>query len=261
MKRILTAFLILLLLLCLVACKDGKKEESSSYEVTFSTALLPYTAAPPESLSVQSGETVSEPTFSVTPTAGYVVIWTTDIASHAPYDFSAPVTGDLTLYAVETPRSYSVTYLVRHGRNAAANPLSFTKETETVTLAKAVPDFGYHFLKWSYFDDPDSLVTEIPKGTENDVVLRAVIEPADYEILYYDAGDTNPNPAFYRFGTELDFAEPRKGGHRFLGYTIYMDGERTPVTRLTAEFVEGHQDALFKANGNSICLLANWEAE
>lgn len=260
MRRILPVLLILLLLFGLFSCKNKHDTtEEVFHEVSFSTALLPYAAVTPESLSVKEGERATEPALDVTPSAGYVVIWTQDATARTAYDFSAPVRASFTLYAVEIPRTYRITYLIERGENAKTNPLTFTKETEPVRLSAPKVDFGYHFLKWSFFDDRESTVTEIPTGREGDLVLRAVIEPVEYAILYSEAGDSNPNPATYVFGTELPLESPSRTGYRFLGYTIYLDAKATPVTKLTAAFVLEHQDALFKGNGSAIYLQANWE--
>ena len=260
MKRLFCLFLTLLLLTALFACKRTEKPaEDPLLEVSFSTTLLSYAATPPASVSVKKGEKVPAPTLDAEPTAGYVVIWTKSASTKKEYDFSASVEESFTLYALEIPRTYSVRYLVENGKNIS-NPTSFTKESDTITLAAPGTDFGYHFLKWCYFDDPDSTVTEIPSGTEGDVVLRAVIEPVNYTIRYDDGGDENPNPTTYVFGTTLPLQSPSKAGHTFLGYTIHLDRNETPVTTLTPEFVSG-TPALFRANGVDIYLHANWEEQ
>lgn len=265
MKRLLPFFLILLLLLGAAACGDSEPEEKSEEEtlftVEFRTGLLPYTVAAPEPVSVKSGELISEPVLSVSHSAGYSRIWTTDESERTPYDFSAPVTESFTLYAVEIPIVYSVTFLVEHGQKS---PIYFTKETETFSLKKPILDFGYKFRNWSYFDDPGSVIEEIPKGTERDLILRAVIQPATYSILYRDSENAppsyeNPNPTSYLFGDELTLEAPdAPEGYRFLGYVIYSD-QATAVDALGASFVVTHKDALFKENGVSIALLAKWE--
>lgn len=265
MKRALVLFLIALLLFGLFACDSNeKKSEDTLCSVEFRTGLLPYTAAAPDPVTVKKGENLSEPTLPVTPTAGYLLIWTKDESARTPYDFSLPVTESFTLYAVEIPRTYTVTYLVEHGTPSASNPRSFTKETSTISLAKAVMDFGYRFLCWSSFDDPNSVVTEIAKGTEEDLVLRAVCEPVSYSVHYADPGDENPNPSSYLFGTELVLSPPTRAGYKFLYYSIASDPENTKAEKLTAQFVLAHKEAIFNgnnSNGTTIFLRANWEEE
>lgn len=259
MKRLFASLLLLVLLFGLFSCKDrNKPAEDVFYQVEFSTSNLPYEAAPPEKVTVKAGESIAAPEFSVEPTAGYVVIWTRDVLSKTPYDFSAAVSENFILYAVEVPRSYTITYLLEKGTNNAGNPTTFTKATESILLKAPVMPFGYTFVRWAKYDDPDSTVIEIPQGTEMDVILRAVFNPVTYVVTYYNAGDTNPNPTSYEFGTTLELTNPQKGNHRFLGYTIKSDPNKTPVTALTAEFILAHRTALFYENG-TISLEANWE--
>ena len=262
MKRLFAILLLLVSLFCLCSCKKKQEDPPAEtiYSVEFSVTLLPYAAVVPGTQSVKAGEKATEPAVSVTPSAGYVVIWTADPSARTPYDFNAAVEKDLLLYAVETPRAYRVTYLTERGTVPASNPTSFTKETETfalkaVTLDQLGADFGYEFLNWSYYDDPDSIVNEIPKGTEGDVILRAKISPIRYDVYYKEcdlASDT------YLYGETKALPTPEREGSEFLGWTIYMDGAHTPVTALTPAFVKGNWMALFHGNGSGIGLEANW---
>lgn len=260
MKRFVAILLLIVLALCLFSCKKkNQPQQDVFYQVTFNTVAFP-TATQPEAVTVKEGEAVARPAFDGVASAGNVVAWTKDTATNEVYDFSAPVTESFTLYAVEVPRSYTITYLFERGRNDSRNPDTFTKATEDVALYPIVREslFGYRFLKWAYFDDPESKVESIAQGTEGDIVLRAVFEIVEYNVFYEDAGDTNPNPTKYLFGTTVTLQEPSKNDHRFLGYTIKWDSG-TAVTALTPEFVEAHQEALYHENGVDIYLKANWE--
>ena len=265
MKRALVLVLIILVLFGLFACKKSEPQPPADvfYSVQFTTTLLPYTATAPETQSVKAGECAAAPTFAVTPTAGYALIWTTDPAARSPYDFTAAVNGDLLLYAVETPRTYRVTYLTDRGTVPASNTTTFTKDTATFALKDVVLDydldFGYTFRYWSYFDDPDSVVTEIEQGTEGDVILRAHIETVRYDVYYKEAGDEFEGEKYYYYGDTMSLGTPLREGYTFLGWTIYMDSAHTPVTALTPDFVKAHKEALFHGNGSGIGLLANWE--
>ena len=262
MKKALGVLIFVVLLLGCVSCrKKPQQPEEVFFEVTFITTSLPYEVTPPANATVRKGDAVARPTLDADPTAGYVVIWTTSLTEKTAYDFTSGVEADLTLYATEVPRSYSVIYLIEHGRNVKANPTSFTKATETTYLQKPITDFGYRFIKWAYFDDPDSKVDMIEQGTEGDVVLRAVLEPVEYTIHYVDDGDANPNPETYLFGTTLSLESPLKSGYTFRGYTIAEDIHNTPVTVLTPQFVETNQEAIFHKNGVDIWLQANWEKD
>ena len=263
MKKLAWLLLIILLTVGLFSCKKKTEiaPEDVFFEVEFSTTYLPYAATPPDKVSVKEGDALGEPAaLDANPTAGYVVIWTRDPVERIRYDFSTPVKESFVLYAVEVPRSYSITYLLEQGTNATGNPTSYTKATETIVLVDPVLPFGYVFDRWCYFDDPDSDVKEIPKGTEGDIVLRAVMHPRTFKLYYRDSVDPDPNPTSYIYGTELVLEQPQREGYIFLGYTIYMDTKSTLVESLTAEFMTEHWEAFKKGNGGeSLFLVANWE--
>ena len=260
MKRFFAVVILFVLLLGVASCKKVvPPEEDVFFQVQFITTSLPYDVTPPETLSVKQGECAVCPTLDVEPTAGYVVIWTTDLIEKAQYDFSVAVTENLTLYAVEVPRTYRITYLIAHGKNVASNVTSYSKATETFYLQTPKLDFGYKFIKWAYFNDPDSKVESIEKGSEGDLVLRAVTQAVEYDVYYDDPGDSNPNPATYVFGTTVSLESPLRDGYEFRGYTIAEDPKNTPVTTLEPSFIEANKDALFYKNGVAIWLKANWE--
>ena len=269
MRRFFSLFFSILLSIVLLvgaaSCtKKQGKEEEVTYRVAFNTASLPYEVTPPAVVTVKAGEQISEPTLDVGPSAGYVVIWTRNLSDRSAYDFSAPVEESFVLYAVEMPRTYTVTYLLERGKNSKENPTTFTKDTETIDLVAPSSVFGYVFDRWAYYDDPDSRVSAIEKGTERDLVLRAVYLPAEYTVTYLPTSDPRPNPTTYTFGTTMSLESPSKEGYRFLGYTIAGIGEspeitaESVVTEITAEFILAHKDVLFKLNG-TIALQANWE--
>ena len=252
--------MLIVLLLGLFSCKKEKEPvKDVFYEVSFNTASLPYDVTPPKKASVKAGETLVAPEVAHQPSGGYVVVWTKDLKEKTAYDFSSPVEESFTLYAVEVPRSYKVVYLLERGTNDKRNPTVFTWATETFSPYPPIMPFGYRFLKWTFFDDPDGQVDAIQKGTEGDVVLRAVTEAVEYTVVYLDPGDENPNPTTYLFGTELSLDPPLKEGYDFLGYTIADDKKKTAVTALTANFVYENRSTLFYRNGIDIYLKANWE--
>ena len=263
MKRVLGVLMILLLLTGLFACKKKGKEpaaeEAVLFEVTFSTTLLPYDSTPPESVTVKKGESVSEPTLQTTPTAGNRVIWTQSTSERTPYDFSSPVEKNFVLYAVEVPRDYKITYLLEIGTNSSKNPATYSAASETITLVDPILPLGYRFDKWSYFDDPDSRVTEIPQGSEGDIVLRAVWHKREFKILYYEEGEVNPNPTSYLFGEDLSLESPSRAGYRFTGFVCHGD-RKLAVEEITSEFLLAHWNSLLE-NGIDIVLLATWEVE
>ena len=231
MKKLFALLLSIFLLFAVSSCGDKESDVPSEdifFTVTFITSSLPYDVTPPESAIVKQGDAASRPTLDVGPSAGYVVIWTKDRETKKEYDFSASVEENLTLYAVEIPRTYEVKYLfdVEGATNHPKNITTFTKETETFLLKAPSVPFGYHFEKWAYANNPESTVESIEKGTEHNVFLRAVITPVEYMITYFVAGDTNPNPSTYLFGDTLSLESPLRDGFDFIGYIARSEKER-----------------------------------
>ena len=84
------------------------------------------------------------------------------------------LTTDMTLYAQWIVIEYKITYELNGGTNISDNPVSYTIETETITL-KAPTEHGFTFLGW-YKDSKfaeRSKVTEIVKGSIGNIVLYA----------------------------------------------------------------------------------------
>lgn len=74
--------------------------------------------------------------------------WCKDSSCTLPWTFTSDaVAADLTLYAAWTLKSYSISYTLNGGTNAAGNPAAYTIETPTITLA-APARLGYTFAGW-----------------------------------------------------------------------------------------------------------------
>lgn len=104
----------------------------------------------------------------------------------------------------------------------------FTADTETFTLPEVVRN-EYTFIGW--FDQNGNKVTEITKGTTNNVILNAKFESIYqlYTITYMTNGGTLPTDTVYEF-TEKDIVvlnNPTKVGYRFIGWytTSNFSGE------------------------------------
>lgn len=72
----------------------------------------------------------------------------------------------------EAPKSYTITYVLGGGENSAANPPSYTSETDTIVLQEPVRQ-GYVFEGWYADEDFLDKVTDIPKGSKGDLILYA----------------------------------------------------------------------------------------
>ena len=116
---------------------------------------------------IGSGSTLTEP---VTTRENYTLTgWKN---GSADFDFSTPVTSDMTLTAQWTPHAYTITY---NGVEGATNPnpANYTIESETITLDAPTKD-GYTFAGW--FENAGftgSAVTTIAQGSTGDKTFWA----------------------------------------------------------------------------------------
>ena len=128
---------------------------------------------------------------------------------------------------------YTITYKLNEGTNDAANPATYTVETETITLADASRD-GYIFDGWYSDAEFTNEVTEITVGSTGNKELYAKFLET-YTITYKLNGGTNDdnNPATYTVETEtITLADASKDGFTFAGW--YSDAEFTnEVTEIT----------------------------
>ena len=117
-KRLLSVFMILLLLLTLLpagavayAAEEG---DGGTETVTHSVSLRRNDGSEPEQLTVPDGEALREP--AQPERENYVFAgWYSDAELTQPYSFDAPVTGDLSLYAAWTRRSFTVSFACGEG--------------------------------------------------------------------------------------------------------------------------------------------------
>ncbi|QEN05556.1 hypothetical protein EW093_12795 [Thiospirochaeta perfilievii] len=85
-------------------------------------------------------------------------------------------TGNKVFYAKFTPITYSITYNLNDGTNAA-NPATYTVETDTITLLNPTKT-NYTFNGWYTTDDfSDSVVTSIAQGSTGNKVFYAKFSP------------------------------------------------------------------------------------
>ncbi len=107
------------------------------------------------------------------------------------YDWTAPVTGNLTLTAKWVPVEYKITYLPEDVETD--NPTTYTIETETFALAdpKNVPDATKpNFVAWHVDSEEGDVVTEIAKGTTGDLTIVAEFSAKTVYVVTYYIGET-----------------------------------------------------------------------
>ena len=119
--------------------------------------------------AVHPGTTVTAPTLDI---AGYRCVgWYADADFEAEFDFTKPITANTVVYGKYLSNTYSVTYVLNGGENAAANPAEFLCGTGTA-LADPTRE-NYLFEGWYTDADFENKVTEIAADTAHDVTLYA----------------------------------------------------------------------------------------
>ncbi len=141
----------------------------------------------------------------------------------AKFDFSTPITSDITLYAKWNIVDYTIMYEF-NGGEAVDNPTSYNIETETISLASPTKT-GYTFDGW-YTDSnfsTDKKVTEITKGSTGAVTLYAkwIANKSGITITLPESNDPEINLQQEMNGEKVTFTA--KGG--FASYAWYIDGE------------------------------------
>ncbi|MBQ6772667.1 MAG: InlB B-repeat-containing protein [Synergistaceae bacterium] len=162
---------------------------------------------------------------------------------------SITVSEDMTLYAQWDLNTYKITYELNGGTNDAANPASYTVESDAITL-KAPTKTGYTFNGWTL---DGSIITEIAKGSTGDKTLIAAWIPVTYSITYNLDGGTASNPESYTIETEsFTLNNPAKDGYTFTGWTgtdlttatqtVTIAKGSTGDREYTANYSENQQD-------------------
>lgn len=133
--------------------------------------------------------------------------------------------GDVTLYA-KWSQAYTITYNTNGGLNDGRNPSVFTENTETFSLYEATK-LNFTFLGW--FDNEalsGTPITQITKGTKNNVVLWAKWSSAQIMVTFNpNGGGVSPlTKVVKKDGTYDELPIPTKAGYKFDGWFTEIDG-------------------------------------
>ncbi len=121
--------------------------------------------------------------------------WYTDAACTTAYDFAAKVTEDIALFAKWEVVTYTITYELNGGTNAASNPGSYTVESDTITLADPTRR-AYAFEGWYSDSGFTTRVQTIPAGTTGSITLHAKWEKVIFTITFDpNGGKVHPRSA------------------------------------------------------------------
>ncbi len=201
----------------------------ATYTATYSSTVNNYTVSfnanghgtAPASQTVAYGSTANTPT---APTAnGYTFGgWYTEAACTNAYNFSAQVTGNVTLYAKWTAVSYAISYDLAGGTVATANPTSYTIESNAITLNNPTKE-GYTFAGWTGtgLTAPTVNVT-IPTGSTGNRSYTATWTINTYTVTWADgSGNTLKTDTFEYGATPVyDGTEPTKAADADYVYTF-----------------------------------------
>ena len=139
--------------------------------------------------------------------------------------------GKKTVYAKWTMLTYTITYNLNGGKNAAGNPIRYAVASNTITLLDPKERAGYTFEGWYTDAGFKNQITQIPKGSAGNYTLYAKWNAITYNISYVVEGGVNneENPASYNVTSEFSFKEPLmndpRNGYVFRGW--YSDIECT----------------------------------
>lgn len=139
---------------------------------------------------------------------------------------------NITLEAIWRAHTYSISYELNGGTNNSNNPTSYTIESNTITLLDP-SRFAYTFSGWYRTASFSNKVTQITKGSYEDLTLYAKWTPVSYSITYNLNGGTNAssNPSTYTIESAFTFASPSKTGYTFLGW---FDENGNQITNINA---------------------------
>lgn len=163
-----------------------------------------------ESQQIEEDSLANEP--STTKTGYSFIEW--------DYDFSKPVTDNITITASWNVIVYGITYELNGGTNDESNPANYTVETPTIDFV--VPSkTGYSFNGWyTQKDFSGDNITKLPQGSYGNVTLYADWRIVTYNITYVlNGGETiGENPTEYTIESQdITLADPT-GKHTFIGW-------------------------------------------
>ena len=144
-------------------------------------------------------------------------------------------TGNKEFWPKWKARSYTITYHLNGGENAAGNPANYTIETETIILNPAVKT-GYTFVGW--YDNAACIgypVMHIAKGNKDNKAFWAKWEAHSYTITYHLNNGSNPadNPENYTIETEtITLQDASKANYTFAGWYDNASCSGSPVTHI-----------------------------
>lgn len=173
------------------------------------------------SIPVTNGQTVSMPADPIWDGFKFAG-WYMDTGLTNLYDFSTPVTGDITLYAAWTPIIYTVTF-ESNGSTVSSEPVAYGD-------AALVPDdptnTGMTLVGW-YTDAGLTTAYDFSTGVFGDMTLYAKWTPTVYIVTFNSNGDGSVTTQKVDFGGKANSptTDPTRDNYTFMGW--YSDSALT----------------------------------
>lgn len=155
-------------------------------------------------VSVEEGKVLSEDSLTLPEKTKIKTLWVNQEKT-LPYDTTAAVHGDITLYA-DLTHYYTVTFLDRDGNILKVEDVD---EGESAPAPVAPSVTGHSFDGWDVAFD----------NVTDDITVTALYSPLSYTVTFdADGGETSYSPVFVFYGDEIPVpAIPEKDGFVF-GY-------------------------------------------
>ncbi|KMQ50417.1 hypothetical protein CHISP_2664 [Chitinispirillum alkaliphilum] len=199
-------------------------------------------------VAIASGETVDEPETPVR--QGYEFnSWYSDEDLTELWDFSTPVSEDITLYAKWTPdapQTYTLSYTAGENGSLTGETSQTVEHGESGTAVTAVPDEGYEFSEWS---DGRTYNPRTDTNVQDHISVTAQFEaiPVVTFTVTFQSNDGSAVDGIEVEGGETvsEPEEPTRDGYTFDGW--YADEELTKLWDFSQNTVK-----------ESITLYAKW---
>ncbi|MGI6214238.1 MAG: InlB B-repeat-containing protein [Christensenellales bacterium] len=131
-----------------------------------------------------------------------------------PYDFSAPVRSDLTLYAKWQPVTYTINFITNGGAPVASVTRDFGAQLNLPSTTKK----GHEFLGWTKEDMSAFAYTTMPALDGDTLTLYAEWETLSYNVTFIAQG-VDDYVLYVAFGAHiLEPSSPIRRGHVFAGW-------------------------------------------
>ena len=146
---------------------------------------------------------------------------------------------DITIKATWTPTVYNITYVGVPATGNNTNPLTYTYESETITLVDLVAEH-YDFVGWYKDAGLTTKFTEILAGSNGDITVYCSVVATKYEIVYnlpaagyfYTPGNKVANVTEYEHADEVELEIPTLPGYKFAGWYTNEELTGEPVTKI-----------------------------